>query len=480
MILKNSLEIRRTSFSICVLMSSKVFRQIPSNLWIISSRSSEIFFRRIADEIPSKAFHPGRKDISQHLPNLIGYLMNVFIFLLLSLGIAAHASSSNFFGDLENFKNKNLNLQTEKQNLESASDLLLSRKLFWSPKLSVSVNQSQSKLNNLTTSEGNSLSAEATWNLFRSGADLHSMQDADAQKKAQELQVLNEALRVEIKAADLIFKDLYLSESQRIQEQLLKLKEESLKIVKDRYHQGKLPLQEVIKSEVDLTQQKNRLRSAQLDLAENKSQISSLFVTEIQTKKWPFSEKVNPRFPTDRKLPLVEQKYWLSQSREEIWKATKREHGPSLDLRLQYQESPLNERKDQQWVGLLSLSLPIWNQYETSAKVSSAYAQYIGAFNDFKDSEQSLDQRSIFLKKKIETARLNLEEAQKNLETSRSLYQDILKGFRLGRISTNDLFLEQNRLLDSENTLALSQLTFHQSLIESCALVGFKSVDCLQ
>lgn len=402
------------------------------------------------------------------------------IILLLSLGIVAHATPTNFFGDLEKFKNKNLNLQTEKQNLDASSDLLLSRKLFWTPKLSLSLNQSQTKVNTLTTSEGNSLNAELTWNLFRGGADGNSMSDAEARKKAQELQVLNEALRVEIKASDLIFKALYLTETQRIQEQLLKLKEESLKIVKDRYYQGKLPLQEVTKSEVDLTQQKNRLRSAQLDVIENKSQISSLFITELQTKNWPFTEKINPQLPTSMQMPLIEQKYWLSQSREEFWRFSKGEHWPSLDLRMQYQESPLNERTNQQWVGLVSLTLPIWNQYETSAKVSLAFAQYMGALNDYKDAEQSLNQRGLFLNEKIGTARLNLEEAQRNLETSRKLYQDILKGFRLGRISTNDLFLEQNRLLESENALALSQLTFHQSLIESCALAGVKATDCLQ
>lgn len=399
--------------------------------------------------------------------------------LLLSLGFAAQASAPNFFSDLENFKNKNLNLQTEKQNLEASSDLLLSRQLFWTPKLSVSANKAKTQLNSTTVDDSDSLNAELSWNLFRSGGDVRSMQFANTQKKAQELQVTNEALRVEIRAADLIFKSLYLLESQRIQEQLLKLKEESLRIVKDRYYQGKLPLQEVTKSEVDLIQQKNRLRTAQLELAENRSQISALFITDVQTKNWPFTEKVNPQFVASSQLPLIEQKYWLSQSKEKMWQAAKAEHGFSLDFRLQYQEAPLNERTDQQWVGLLALSLPIWNQYETSAKVSAAYAQYIGAENDFKDTEQSLKQRSLFLKEKIETARLNLDEAKKNLETSRKLYQDILKGFRLGRISTNDLFLEQNRLLDSENTLAISQLTFHQSLIESCALAGMKSSDCL-
>ncbi|MGZ3770921.1 MAG: TolC family protein [Bdellovibrio sp.] len=402
---------------------------------------------------------------------------------VLALGLAAQASAPNFFIDLENFKNKSLQLNTEKQNLKASDDLLLARSLFWTPKLSVSLNRNKSGINSdlgSSVDTTDSLSADLSLNLFRSGSDLNSLGDADAQRKAQELQVLNESLRVEIRASDLIFKSLYLLESQRIQEQLLMLKQESLRIVKDRYYQGKLPLQEVTKSEVDLVQQKNRLRSAQLDLKENQTQIFSSFVTEIKTKSWPFDEKIKPQLTGTEKLPLVEQKYWLSQSRELNWKSAKGEHGPTLDFHMQYLESPLNANADKQWLGLLSLTFPLWNQYGTSAKVSSAYAQYIGAINDFKETEQSSIQRTLFLKEKIEIARLNLAEAKQNLDTSRKLYQDILKSFRLGRISTNDLFIEQNRLLQSETALAVSQLTFHQSLIESCTLAGLNSSDCLR
>ncbi|MBC7464732.1 MAG: TolC family protein [Bdellovibrio sp.] len=388
-----------------------------------------------------------------------------------------------FFGDVENFKSKSLSLQTEKQNLEATSDLYLSRKFFWTPKLSVSANSTQTKLNSKTAYDANYIEADLSMNLFRAGGDWNSMQDASAQKKAQELQVFNESLRVEARAADLIFKSLYLIETERIQDQLLKLKEESLRIVNDRFHQGRLPLQEVAKSEVDLTQQKNKLRSAHLDFVENKSLISSLFVNELQTKVWPFNEKVSPRLATAPRLPLVEQKYWVSESKQEIWKATKAGHWPSLDFTIQYQDTKVKDpatATSQQYIGLLTLSLPIWNRYETAAQVSSAYAQYVTSTNDFKDTEQSLKQKTQFLKEKIEIARLNLSEAKKNVEASRKLYQDILRSFRLGRLSTNDLLLEQNRLLDSENALALSQLTFHQGLIETCVLAGFKTSECLQ
>jgi multidrug efflux system outer membrane protein len=388
-----------------------------------------------------------------------------------------------FFNDLENFKNQNLSIQTQKQNLETSEDVLLSKKLFWTPSLSVSANKkkTEAKSNGLTATETvDYVEADVNWNLFRGGADWNSLQAAKAQNKYAELGLLNQSLAVEVKASDLIFKSLYLAESHRIQEGLLKLKEETLRIVKDRYAQGKLPAQEMTKAEVDLAQQRNRARLAGLDVSENRSLILSAFVTDLETKEWPFSESVGVKIDTKNQLPLIEQKYWLAQSKDELWQASRGAYWPSLDLSLAYQESPIKERDTKQWVGLATLTLPLWSRFETKAAVSSALADKVAAQNDFKDTEQNLKQRFAFLKEKINIARQNLTESKKNLEKAKGLYLDILKTFRLGRISTNDLFIEQNRLLDSETDLALSQLSFHQTLIESCALAGIKSSECLQ
>jgi len=399
-------------------------------------------------------------------------------FFVCLLGISQ--ASPPFFQDLENFQKQSLSLQTEKQNLEATSANLLSRRLFWTPKLSLSAVKTRSELNGTATTDTDYAEAAARLNLFRGGSDWDKMQGASAAQKAQELQVLNESLRVEISASDLIFKSLYLAETRRIQEGLFKLKEETLKIAKDRYQQGKLPLQEVTKSEVDLIQQKNRVRQAHLEWLENKSQITSSFVADIQTKAWPFTENLQPKIGNTQKFPLIEQKYWQSRRQEELYQSARGGHWPSLYLTVQYQQFPLRERTDKQVVGLLQLTIPIWSQYETSAEIASNYAQYIGALNEYKSTEQTLKQKSLLLKEKIEIAKSNLAEAKKNLDKSKGLYLDVLRSFRLGRISTNDLLIEQNRLFDSENSLALSQLSFHQTLIETCALAGISSAACLQ
>ena len=400
--------------------------------------------------------------------------------LLLFLCFPANAADDAFFQDLENFRTQSLRVQSARQNLEASSDLLFSKNLFWTPRLSLSANQSKSQINQTVTDDRNYLAADLTWNLFRGGGDVDSLHQAKALNKFQQLQLVNEELRIEVGAADVIFKSIFLTETKRIQEEFLRMKEDSLKIVLDRYKQGKMPLQEVTKSEVDLVQQKSKARLAGLDILENKSQIANAFVKELKTKNWLFTADTRVDLQNKFKRPLTEQKYWMQQALEATWRASRATHWPSLDLKMQYQESPIKDRTERQWLGLLSLTLPIWSQFETTAMISADYAKYVNAKSEFTETETSVQQKILFLNEKIKISSLNLVEAQRNFDRSKNLYQNILRGYRSGRISTNDLMLDQNRLLDTANNLAASQLLFHQTLVESCVIVGLKTAECLK
>ena len=56
----------------------------------------------------------------------------------------------------------------------------------------------------------------------------------------------------------------------------------------------------------------------------------------------------------------------------------------------------------------------------------------------------------------------------------------MLKSFRFGRMSMNELLIEQNRLIESQLNLSQSQLDFHKILVEGCAIAGLRAQNCLQ
>lgn len=408
-------------------------------------------------------------------------LVVFFLFISNLNGLQAATNSESFFNDLEAFKEKSLNLSTQRSSLEAASSSLLAKKLFWTPSLSADVQKGKEVNNGTESVYPTTLGVQMNWNLFQGGKSYHDLMASKAKYREQELSLYNESLQVEVTGADLIFKNIYLQEIVRIAEEVVRLKEESLKIAKDRFAQGKLPHHEMIKAEVDLTQQRSKLRSSKLDLFENKTEFQSFFISTIKTSTWPFSESAEAKQPTTSSpttFPLLEQKYWSAQSYEAFWNSSKSLHYPSIDFSMEYKKE-LTQDQNKSLVGLVTLTFPLWNGYESSSQIAQNWAQYQSALNDQKSSEQKINQKYLFLKEKINVARSNLIEAQKNLSLSKGLYKEVSKAFLLGRISINDLFLEQNRLIESENSLSNSQLLFHQSLIEYCAITGIKASVCI-
>lgn len=411
-------------------------------------------------------------------------LFNFFFILVAFSHLRVLAVPLEFYNDLENFQQKNLSLDVEKAKLKASEDFHLSKKLFWTPSLSVSTIKAKNTLNGASTLEQDYLQSQISLNLFRGGADLALLNQADAEEKSQNLAVKNEELRIDLLASDLIFKALYLKESLRIQEDLYKLKEESLKVTKERYSSGKTPLQEVTKSEVDLNQQKNKLRLASLTIIENEVSIKSAFIDSVKSQIWPFAENENFSFLSDQtntqeKNPSVEQKYWDLMSRESSLSAAKRSYWPTIDLSVQFQDSPIKDQTTHQVMSLLTFNFPIWSQFETAVSVSQSKATYLKAEADYRSLEQTARLKKDFLSKKVEIVRLNLIDAKKNLKKSTELYNDLLRSFRLGRLSTNDLLIEQGRFLESASNSLSAQLSYHQTVVESCVLQGIRVRDCV-
>lgn len=401
----------------------------------------------------------------------------------------------DFLNDLKLFKANSLLPRTQKAKLQAAEDEMLSKRLFWTPDLAISAGQQRSTLNQssnsgttTTTDDKRYLQASASLNIFKSGQDLMDLERAQALRKARVSAAQDEDLKLELEAAGLIFKAVFLKQTLRIQEELRQTKEDSTKIVKDRFAQGKAPLQEVTKVQVDLNQQINRIRTAKISVSENETEMRNLFVRSVLTSDWPLTERSelcrsleqsseysvdhstkHGEFPS---FPKLESIFWNSRANELEWRTARMGHGPRLDFSVEVQQYPIPERGNQQVVSVLELKIPIWSRLETSAAVSASLSNFLSAEADYLSLKQKVEGQNEFLNKKLILARENLVDAKSNLASSKRLYQDFLKSFSLGRISINDLFLEQNRLLDSESDLALSQLVYHQTLMESCYFRG--------
>jgi outer membrane protein TolC len=317
--------------------------------------------------------------------------------------------------------------------------------------------------------------------LFRSGADLYSFRSALAQERANELGKLSESLKLERQAANVIFKFLYLSDAQVAQKKQLSLKEVGLDIARSRYSQGKISLQELQKIEVDLSQQRNLWRNAQMEFAENRVELLAFFSDSLSTKVWPLEPGQTLALGEVTELsPETQSLLETVKAKEFAWKSSRLLHLPSLDLTYEYREQPLHGRRDKIFEAGIAITIPIWSRYGVAADAAEYYAEYLGAEKSvFIQKERNLAEQN-FYRTKLQLSRENLLEARGNLARAEKLYADMLNSFRLGRISANDLFLEQNRLIESELNFSQSQMAFHATAMDVCALSGKSAAVCLR
>ena len=401
------------------------------------------------------------------------------VFTLLIAPQLKAATSDAFFQDLEQIRAKSPSLQAELERARARNAAALSGSLFWTPTLSVSAGRSATETNGAVTSDADYWKGTAALNLFKGGGDFHAKNAAQFAAQAQEEQIRSESLKLEVRSSELVFRRLYLLDAIKYAREQVKLREESHRVVLARFKQGRIPQQEVTRSEIDKVQQETQARSFETELLENRALIGALLIGELKTMSWPFSTEQRMGRARREKNPESERLSLLAKAAESTWKAGRAAHWPSLDLSVSYGEAPLRDRATRQWITGLTLTFPLWSQYETSAKAANAFADFVAARGEAAVQEASEQAQRAILEKRVESARQNLRDARQNLERARKLYGDVFKSFQLGRMSVNDLLLEQERLIKSQSGLSQSELAFHKVLLESCALLGEPAVTCL-
>jgi outer membrane protein TolC len=394
-----------------------------------------------------------------------------------------------FFDEIAKMREKNILLSARSAQLEAIHDNAISKKLFWVPTLSLSAGtQKTVQVPSYFEAKASSYwKASSAWNLFKGGADFYSKQTSEFQERGQNYNYQNESLLIDTQLASIIFQQLYLNDVIKSTENLLKLRENFHRIVLEKYKTGKLPFQEVEKSDIDKNQQENRLRNLQIENLENKTQWRALFGEDMKTQNWPFltNQHISGILANEVDLgsnnlvPELAKLENLSLASENNWKSAKSDYWPQFDFALEYQAGLDKDNTNKVWSGGVFLTIPLWTKYETAAKVSASFAEYMNAKSQFEAAKNLNKAKKDNLDQKIQLTRKNLDSAKINLEKSEKLYEDMLKSFSFGRISMNELLIEQNRLIDSQMGLSQSEWDYHKALLEACNILGKTLETCL-
>lgn len=407
-------------------------------------------------------------------------LKYILLLFLLGINFPTKAIAKAFFDDINNFKNQGIEIENQSNVLDTVQFKKTSKSLFWSPDINFSLYKTYQKFNDDKTQGSNHLTSLLQMNILNGGADYHGYKWQSLEFEREKTKFDAIAGKVELRAASFIFNYIFKLEELEIEKRNLLLKEETLRILNGRYSQGKIPLQEVLKAKLDYGHQLIRVRNSEVELEEHIASYRKYFVDEIKTNTWPFDENIHPKLVNKNISYQVEIQKISEKMGEMFYRKQLSGHFPILDFSLKYARAPIANSNTKEWSGVFTLTIPLWSKLETSSSIREAYNDWHLEKSKLRESERAFGIQQKLLEGKIELYRKNLEEAKSNLKLAKEIYQDFLKIFRNGKISFNDLVIEQNRLIHSEVEHSKGQFVFHQALVEYCNEMGESLLNCFE
>ncbi len=395
------------------------------------------------------------------------------IFILSSL--SAQAQKVGFEQVLNKILSNNTEISIQESLQKSNESLLSASQMAWTPSLSATLTQTKFKESGADAIDSDSATVGLSLNLFKGGDTYYGMQSARVLAESGRYELKAKKLSVRLAASYLIFNRNKLYQEIAIAEQVVKQKEESLRVAKLRFGRGQLSNQDLQRVEIDLAAGRTSLRELKVYELEVANEVQVLYGEDIPFIEWPwlnFSEanikKDKLKSKTPEILSLSKKsdyfKYKLKESRSGFM--------PRLDLNLNYAVSPIRDQDINQFTTSLVLTIPIWDRWETAAQNQIAAENLVQSELSYKKRAQEVELQKNSVEQKITLTKESLQEALTSLEKSRKLYADTLRSFQMGRTSVNDLFLEQQRLFNYEISYQTQVLNFHKSIAEYRSLTS--------
>lgn len=325
-------------------------------------------------------------------------------------------------------------------------------------------------------------------NLFRSGGDVAALKAADGDLRSQKEKLLSETQGAQEDAVQTLTQVIARTMQKRIIQRILVLKQDSLRVAKERFDRGLLPQQEVEKVRIEVENARARLTDAETTEIEARATLRTLLGSDDIIIEWPLKSLVSEEESLQtRDFSLESRADWraaLAAVDAEKWRKRQSVTSflPSLDLTASYgnQDLSLPDRRD--WSTVLTLSIPIfdslrsWTNYQTqslSYEIAQRRAELVRR-------QASAEVES--LRQTFKAARESALSRERTARVTEKLFTDNLQRFRLGRASVNELAIDQDRLLQSQLLEVEGWLQAHLSYVRLCHALGsnqFSGTRCL-
>lgn len=357
------------------------------------------------------------------------------------------------------------------QKLQGFSNLII-------PKINFSFGEYEQKNNvSLATSADKFRfgTLSANLDLFNFGRDWNNWQATRRALRAQEARVETQIIRRESELVDLFLIGIREFKNVQILQKLVKMKEEALVLSRKRKDRGVLSIQEYQKVQLDVSNSKSELMTAEQRLKNNLAQLQA-YGNETLPQEFPWvseltstriKELLNTQAATVDLPQFQEAMQDYEASRYSAKSATGIMFGSiAFNFNRSYYEFPQAELWE--WRTSLVYTLPLFDQFDQEVARRRAVAERKIAEIRQNFSEKSANAQMQAQKDNLEIAWRNWLERKEALQVSQDLYRYTLRQFNSGAITVNELFVDQDRLLRTEQVANEALYQLHASTLAFC------------
>lgn len=405
---------------------------------------------------------------------------NFILLILCSSTLAIASEKEEFRGILKGFLQqdpqfKEFDFQTpyyEAQLKQGFSQLLL-------PKVNLSYGLYEQH-NNISAANSASRyrigSLSASFNVFSFGSDWSFYQATRHERRAQIERVSLQLMRREEEVAKLLLDYLKSTRNIDILMRLVEMKGRALDVSRRRYERGALSQQDHQKVELDVSNARAELLVAQQDFNALMARVHAYGIEKLPST-YPWEKELT--LPKIKEIESLEAKVEdLPQFKEvnHTLEATDYRANAALgdlfgDVRLDFSRNMFqfpNQDDQYEWRTALVYTLPLFAGFTQYTELQRTKALR-NAYEVRQRFERLLAQRQQDAQKSnLQVSWKNWVERREALKISSKLYQGSLNQFNQGQLSVNELLVDQDRLLRTEQIANSAIHQLHGTVLNFC------------
>jgi outer membrane protein TolC len=360
------------------------------------------------------------------------------------------------------------------------------------PHLSASAIHQTSKAfdTKFSTAQSTTLATTVSIPVWRFGADTISTKQGQTAQDLAHAEMVAEVAALESEMATLAIEFLKAQKQFILEERITKARAETLAKAEVLFKKGLLPQEELEKMRLDVGLAKVALSENKTRMEELKRKVTLFHGSEIANLDWPWETEffmpiLKRNEPTlaagalDKALRIG-----VLRTQQNAWELQKAKATalPSVEASGQiaktFRHNSNSQTEPSTWNAGISATIPLFERMQNYGRIESAARSHRAAQFQAQSKEIEVKNETTALlstmKDKVASAQERisfLAQAQKNLEKSR-------ERFLTGKISSNDLSMDETRLFQMEQNLLDNIAALQQTGVQLCSTLVVTLAEC--